>query len=159
MYSFLKASDYPDNLLCSIRNDVYSKERDINYRNRVIDKRFDVGWVTTFGPGYGELKKLVSRIHRTLLTSPLFSEAERPILGVVSSRAPNLRDILYSQRSICLHTGRGSFTTRCTPINSRRIGRPCSSCDLISGTQVIYCTGGDCKSFNLIYCAQCTRCN
>ena len=45
MYSFLKASDYPDNLLCSIRNDVYSKERDINYRNRVTDKRFDVGWV------------------------------------------------------------------------------------------------------------------
>ena len=27
IYSFLKASDYPDNLLCSIRNDVYSKER------------------------------------------------------------------------------------------------------------------------------------
>ena len=58
MYSFLKASDYPDNLLCSIRNDVYSKERDINYRNRVTEKKkekkFDVGWVTTFGPGYGQ---------------------------------------------------------------------------------------------------------
>ena len=39
MYSFLKASDYPDNLLCSIRNDVYSKERDINYRNRVTEKK------------------------------------------------------------------------------------------------------------------------
>ena len=78
MYSFLKASDYPDNLLCSIRNDVYSKERDINYRNRVTEKKFYVGWVTTFGPGYSEVKKFVSRINTTLVTSPLFSEQEHP---------------------------------------------------------------------------------
>ena len=166
MYSFLKASDYPDNLLCSIRNDVYSKERDINYRNRVTEKKFDVGWVTTFGPGYGEVKKFISRINTTLGTSPLFSEQERPVLGVVTRRAPNLRDILFSQKSICLDTGRGSVTTRCTPKNSKRVGRPCSSCDLMSeeikltiGTQILHCSGGDCKSFNLIYCAQCTRCN
>ena len=112
MHSFLKASDYPDNLLCSIRNDVFSKERDINYRNRATGRRFDVGWVTTFGPGYGEVKKLISRINRTLLTSPLFSEIEHPVLGVVSRRAPNLRDILFSQRNICLDTGRGLVTTR-----------------------------------------------
>ena len=166
MHSFLKASDYPDNLLCSIRNDVFSKERDINYRNRVTDRRFDVGWVTAFGPGYGEVKKLISRINRTLLTSPLFSEIEYPVLGVVSRRAPNLRDILFSQRNICLDTGRGLVTTRCWAVNSRRVGRPCSSCDLMSeeikltiGTQIIHCAGGDCKSFSLIYCAQCTRCN
>ena len=30
---------------------------------------------------------------------------------------------------------------------------------LTIGTQIIHCTGGDCKSFNQIYCAQCTRCN
>ena len=30
---------------------------------------------------------------------------------------------------------------------------------LTIGTQVINCTGGDCKSFNLIYCEQCTSCN
>ena len=30
---------------------------------------------------------------------------------------------------------------------------------LTIGTQIIHCAGGDCKSFNLIYCAQCTRCN
>ena len=132
MHSFLKASDYPDNLLCSIRNDVFSKERDINYRNQATDRRFDVGWVTTFGPGYGEVKKLISRINRTLLTSPLFSEIEHPVLGVVSRRAPSLRDILFSQRNICLDTGRGLVTTRCTAINSRRVGRPCSSCDLMS---------------------------
>ena len=101
MHSFLKASDYPDNLLCSIRNDVFSKERDINYRNRATDRRCDVGWVTTFGPGYGEVKKLISRINRTLLTSPLFSEIRQPVLGVVSRRAPNLRDILFSQRNMC----------------------------------------------------------
>ena len=155
MHSFLKTSDYPDNLLCSIRNDVFSKERDMNYRNRATDRRFDVGWVTTFGPGYGEVKKLILRINRTLLTSPLFSEIRQPVLGVVSSRAPNLRDIFFSQRNICVDTGRGLVTTRCTAINSRRVGRPCSSCDLMSeeikltiGTQIIHCAGGDCKSFN-----------
>ena len=70
MHSFLKASDYPDKLLCSIRNDVFINKRDIDYRNRLTDKRCDVGWVTTFGPGYGEVKKLVSRINTTLVTSP-----------------------------------------------------------------------------------------
>ena len=72
MHNFLKASDYPDKLLCSIRNDVFIKERDVNYR-------FDVGWVTTFGPGYGEVKKLVSRINTTLVTSP--RSLEVPALG------------------------------------------------------------------------------
>ena len=81
MYRFLKASDYPDNLLCSIGNDVYIKERSINYRNRVTDKKFDVGWVTTFGPGYGEVKKFQSKINTTLVTSPLFSEQEHLVLG------------------------------------------------------------------------------
>ena len=100
------------------------------------------------------------------MTSPLFSEQEHPVLGVVTRRAPNLRDILFSQKSICLDTGRGSVTSRCTPKNSKRVGRPCSSCNLMSeeikltiGTQILHCSGGDCKSFNLIYCAQCTRCN
>ena len=113
-----------------------------------------------------KFKKLISRINRNLLTSPLFSEIEHPVFGVVSRRAPNLRDILFSQRNICLDTGRGLVTTKCMAINSRRVGRPCSSCDLMSeeikltiGTQIIHCAGGDCKSFNLIYCAQCTLCN
>ena len=30
---------------------------------------------------------------------------------------------------------------------------------LTIGTQILHCSGGDCKSFNLIYCAQFTRCN
>ena len=96
----------------------------------------------------------------------MFSEIKHPVLGVVSRRAPSLRDILFSQSNICLDTGRSLVTARCTAINSRRVVRPCSSCDLMSeeirrtiGTQIIYCAGGDCKSFNLIYCAQCTLCN
>ena len=76
MHSFPKASDYPHKLLC--RNDVFIKERDMNYRNRLTDKRFDVGWVITFGPGYGEVKKLVSRINRsiTLVTSPRYGAGQ-----------------------------------------------------------------------------------
>ena len=31
--------------------------------NRVTDKGIDVGCVTTLGPGYGEVKKIVSRIN------------------------------------------------------------------------------------------------
>ena len=71
---------------------------------------------------------------------------------------------LISQKSICLDTGRGLVTTRCTSKNSKRVGRQCSSCDFMSeeikltmGTLILHCSGGDCKSFNLIYGAQCTH--
>ena len=167
MSTFLSKSDYPTELLNSVRNDVICKSRDLTYRNKEHEsKKFEVGWVVTFGPGYGEVKSLVKQLNNSLSTSPLFSNRETPALGVVAKRAPNLRDILFSQRDICLNTGRGSVTTRCTPLGTRRVGRPCESCDLMSGEtrltigqQSINCAGGDCKSFNLNYCAQCSICN
>ena len=166
MSNFLSKSDYPTGLLNSVRNDVICKYRDLSYRNKEnVTNKFEVGWITTFGPGYDEVKGLVKNLNTSLQASPLFSEMETPVLGVVSKRAPSLRDMLFSQRDICLNTGRGSVTTRCTPLGTRRVGRPCESCDLMSeevrltiGQQSMNCTGGDCKSFNLNYCAQCSIC-
>ena len=167
MLDFLSRSDYPTGLLNTVRNDVICKARDLSYKSRNNEtENFGVGWVVTYGPGYGEVKGFVKQLNNSLSTSPLFSDLETPALGVVTKRAPNLRDILFSQRDICLNTGRGSVTTRCTPIGTRRVGRPCESCDLMSeetrltiGQQSMNCAGGDCKSFNLNYCAQCSICN
>ena len=167
MSNFLSKSDYPTELLNSVRNDVICKTRSLSYRNKDTEsKKFEVGWVVTFGPGYGEVKSLVKQLNNSLTASPLFPNTGTPALGVVAKRAPSLRDILFSQRDICLNTGRGSVTTRCTPLGTRRVGRPCESCDLMSeetrltiGQQSMNCAGGDCKSFNLNYCAQCSICN
>ena len=112
------------------------------------------------------VKSLVKQLNNSLTASPLFPDTGTPALGVVAKRAPSLRDILFSQRDICLDTSRGSVITRCTPLGTTSVGRPCESCDLMFeqtrltiGQQNMNCAGGDCKSFNVNYCAQCSICN
>ena len=50
----------------------------------------------TYGPGYGEVKGFVKQLNNSLSTSSLFSDLETPVLGVVTKRAPNLKDILFT---------------------------------------------------------------
>ena len=128
--------------------------------------RHYLGWVTTYGPGFGEVQKIVTKVNETLVNSPIFSDMGVPVLGVVARRAPNLRDLLYSQRSICLNPSRGSVTTRCTAPNAQKRGRPCEACNLMSEESVLTignisytCAGGDCNAFNINYGAQCTHCH
>ena len=90
----------------------------------------------TFGPGYGEVKEFVAKANETLKRSPLFTELESPVLGVVTKRSPNLRDQLFNQKSICLDIMShplGSVTTRCTVLFTKTVGRPCEACKLMSG--------------------------
>ena len=97
---------------------------------------FGVSWVTTFGPGYGEVTEFVAKANETLKRSPLFTELESPVLGVVTKRSPNLRDQLFNQKSICLDIMShplGSVTTRCTVLGTKAVGRPCEACKLMSG--------------------------
>ena len=84
---------------------------------------------------------------------------------MVSRRARSLRDRLFNQKKLCLDTSQGQITTRCTPKLVKRVGHPCQACDLMSekselivNGRALVLTGGDCKSFNLIYCAQCVHC-
>ena len=53
MSTFLSKSDYPTELLNSVRNDLTCKFRYLSYKNKKNEpKKFEVGWVVTFGPGY-----------------------------------------------------------------------------------------------------------
>ena len=59
----------------------------------------------------------------------------------------------------------GTLTTRCTPLDTKKVGRPCEGCELMSGKdhirigdKTLYCSGGNCLSNNLIYGVQCLLC-
>ena len=81
--------------------------------------------MTTFGPGYVEVKECVAKANETLKRSPLFTELESPVLGVVTKRSPNLRDQLFNQKSIYLDIMSdpfGSVTTRCTVLGTKTVG-------------------------------------
>lgn len=110
-------------LLNSVRNDVICKDRDLSFKNKENEtSKFSVGLVVTYGPGFKEVKGLIQQLNDSLTSSLLFSDMETPVLGVATQRAPKLRDILLSRRDICLNTDRGSITTRCTPLGTRRVG-------------------------------------
>ena len=125
-----------------------------------------MGWVVTYGPGHAEVRDFVEKSNKALRDSVLFRDLNTPIVGVVTRRAPNLRDLLFSQRSLCLNSSQGSVTTRCTALGSHKVGRPCEACDCMSNEELVVfngitynCAGGDCSSFNINYSAQCVQCS
>ena len=167
MTEFFRNSDYPLWLLTTVKLNVLGKTRNLDYKVKKLDinGKFGVGWVTTYAPGHGDVKDFIAKANEKLRASPLFMDMEIPILGIVTRRAPNLRDLLFSQRSVCLNTGRGLVTARCTSLGTHKVGRPCEACDLMSNQSVLVigkisyiCSGGDCSSFNINYCAQCVVC-
>ena len=168
MTDYFKDSDYPDKIVNPVRLDVLNKCRNLSYKKKDnnLDNKFGVGWVSTYGPGYREVRDFVAKTNKALKDSPLFSDLDVPILGVVTRRAPNLRDLLFSQKSICLSSSQGSVTTRCTALGTHKVGRPCEACDLMSNEDTVVvngitytCAGGDCSSFNINYFAQCVQCS
>ena len=170
MSEFFAASGYPRKLLNSIKLYVLNLKRDLNYKSKAnegLSGKFGAAWITTYGPGFDEVRGIVSQTNEKLKASPLFHDLTYPALGVVPRRAANLRDMLFNQKSLGLGTGIGSVTTRCTLLDApKKRGRPCESCDLMSeestikiGNKILSCSGGDCKSFNCNYCVQCIQCS
>ena len=168
MALFFKRSDYPINMVDQVVSKVLKLERNIQYKKHIDDNEsmFCVPWVTTFGPGFGELKEYVFKINKVLKNSILFSDQQTPVLGVISRRAPSIKDMLFSQKSVSLNQSPlGRTTTRCTPNGTIKAGRPCESCSMMSETDTIHfnnklfhCSGGTCIDNNLIYGAQCQLC-
>lgn len=171
MKKFFIHSDYPVSLVDEILFYVLKLDRCIVYADKSVpSSRFEVPWVTTYGPGFSETRDYVKRTNKVLTKSLLFKECTNPVLGVVSRRAPNLKDTLFSQRSICLgtvgETTLGKITTRCRPLGTKRAGKPCGGCDLMSGkdhisigNKTLHCSGGTCTSNNLVYGVQCVICD
>ena len=168
---FFIDSNYPHNMVNDVLNKVGNFDRKLEYNVKSVRTSdiLCVPWVSTFGPGNGELRRFVKNANATLVTSPLFNDHvlnNKPILNVVSRRAPNFRDKLFNQKQIGLNITLGSPTIRCTNIGSRGRGRPCMSCELMSNkseltinNKPLKCMGGNCKTNNLIYCAQCDICS
>ena len=153
--------------LLEILNEVLRLKRSLEYKEKNDRITMGVPWITTFGPGHGELRAFVRTANSKLLESPLYGahNEQNPVLKVVSRRAPCLRNKLFNQKKIGLNISTGRLTTRCTLSTERRVGRPCQACNLMSDKSEIVVnglalvlTGGNCKTFNLVYCAQCEIC-
>ena len=166
MKKFFIRSDYPDSMLNDTLGFVMSIFRSLEYGKKGESSPFEVPWVVTFGPGFPELQSYVKKTNKILTKSRLFKDCDKPVLGVVSRRAPNLKDTLFSQKNVCSESTESKITTRCRPLGVKKAGRKCMGCDLMSGNdhirvgdKTVKCSGGNCTSNNLVYGAQCNHCN
>jgi len=165
--NFFLDSDYPRVLVESVYNKVLFLDRCLDYKDKVVNTsgKFGIPWVVTFGPGYEEVRKFVEVTNRTLRQSSLFRSFSGPVLGVVTRRAPNLKDMLFNQKRIFSNSG-GMISDRCTPVDMVKPGRKCLCCFLMSlesqlilKNKVFDCDGGTCKSRNIVYGVKCNICH
>ena len=162
-----KKSGYPEGLLKGIFDDVSQRQRSLERRSKTLSCPFDVPWVATFGAGTPEISKIISETNKILKKSPVWKDVPRTI-GLVNRRGRTIGDIVLSRKRFALGRAvNNGATTRCTPLDTRRRGAPCLSCNMMSGVSTIkshargtcYRTGGgNCKSRNIVYSAQCTEC-
>ena len=158
--TYFVKSGYPEKLISSILDGVFSKPRSLVYNNTRPTKNFITPWVVTYGPGFAETKKCAEEVNEMLSLSDTWKDrAVRRIIQVVPRRAPNLKDILFKRKSISLYSPCDAGTVPCNATG-------CMTCSLVSNTvflhnkgKKIITSGGDCKSWNLIYCFQCKICN
>ena len=165
-------SGYPKKLVENILEDVIKRPRNLDYKNQVKKPPNKVMWIQTFGPATDKIKQLVKEANLVVQKSPAWANISKA-LGVVSRKASNLGDLILKRKKFALSNfGIPVGTERCTPLiqpqrKSRR-GRPCESCPLMSNFNVVKSTvtgrsyevpNGNCKSRNVVYCAECFLCN
>ena len=155
---FFVNSGYPSQFVHSIFDDVLLKPRSLNYNSKK-DKNFVVPWIVTYGPGFEESKKCAKEVNEMLKLSDTWKDDEKKVLQVVPRRAPNLEDILFKRKATALFCTSELGTHKCGSKHG------CQTCLLVSNTTYLHhknnkfkTAGGDCKSFNLIYCFQCKLC-
>ena len=100
---FFIDSNYPHNMVNDVLNKVGNFDRKLEYNVKSVStSNICVPWVSTFGPGNGELRRFVKNANATLVTSPLFNDHvlnDKPILNVVSRRAGLISGIHYLTRN------------------------------------------------------------
>ena len=157
---FFMNSGYPEKLVVPIIDNVLTIERTLVYsEHSTSESHSTTKWVTTYGPGYNETKTVAREVNQLLKLSDTWRTSNRQnVLQVVPRRAPNLKDLTFRRKALALD----EVNNTAQPCNSPR----CQTCILIknSGPLVINGTthrtlGGNCKSFNLVYCAQCNICS
>ena len=164
-----KKSGYPEKLLNGVFDDVVKRQRNLSYQPKSSSPPFDVAWIATFGAGSPAISKIVKNTNSILQSSPAWRDVPKPI-SVVNRRDRNIGDIVLGRKKFALAgkgVNRGS-TARCTPLGASSVGAPCQSCNMMAGVSSIRShvsgrcfktDGGNCKSRNVVYCAQCTDCS
>ena len=155
---FFINSGYPDKLVNSVFSVVLSKPRSLAYKPKT-KKDFIVTWVSTYGPGFNETKLCAKEINELLKLSDTWKDRNvRNIIQVVPRRAPNLKDLLFKRKAIALGQTSEEGTVPCKV-------KSCQTCSLVGNSAFLHhkgkqykTVGGNCKSFNVIYCFQCKIC-
>ena len=124
MLGFFINSDYPRILVQNVFDRVVALDRCLDYKRKVVDSsgNFEIPWVVTFGPGYQEVRKFVEVTNKALQQSPLFRSFSTPVLGVVTRRAPNLKDELFNQKKIFSSSSSSSSVITVLRCNEEPIG-------------------------------------
>ena len=90
------------------------------------------------------------------------------IIKTVFKKPSSLRSMLFNQKEIVLSSNSGGLSTRCTSMEvaQHKQGPKCLTCPMMSNTHNFNtngmsceCMGGNCKSYNIIYFAQCKVCS
>ena len=84
----------------------------------------------------------------------------RNVIQVVPRRAPNLKDLLFKRKAIALGQLGDEGVVPCNTSSNN-----CQTCSLVGNSAFMHhkgkqikTVGGNCKSFNVIYCFQCKIC-
>ena len=160
---------YPEPMVKEIVDQVKIKPRILEYTVKSDDRPFHAPMLSQYGVGSEEVKTFINRdLNNNLMKAPIFADYDKPILRTVYTKAPSLRNMLYNQRDIVLDN-HGGYSIRCTTVDEsmHKRGRKCLTCNLMRNTNEVKVhgkvysrlDGGDCKSNNVIYLAQCTACN
>ena len=116
--------------------------------------------MVTYGPGYDEAKHMEKDVNELLSLSDTWKDSDvQNCVKVIPRRGPNLKSLLFKRKTLALcPPDPGGTLNKCN--NS------CQTCALISNTESLHhngreikTVGGDCKSWNVIYCFQCKLCN
>ena len=164
-------SGYPKKMIDGIKEDVLRRSRNLEPVERDTKPPAPVMWVHTFGPQTVAIKQLVTESNKIIKQSSVWKD-EPKVMQMVCRRAKTLGDQLLQRKRLALDNPLAPpGTVRCTalppPNGKRKRGRPCKSCSMMSHNIVVTSntTGktyrapsGNCKSFKLVYCAQCKLC-
>ena len=153
----------------SVLDSVKNTPRTLQYRDRTDDSFGEsVPWIITYGPGFFESRNFVRDINRSLAACDTWKDRpteDRPQVKIVARRAPSLKDTLFKRRALALGCGFAP-TVPCTPPDATRRGPRCQTCALTSGVdwlksndRRVRTKGGNCKTRNIIYAAQCLICS
>ena len=155
-------SGYPAKLVNSILDPIPQKSRSLEYAVNQPDKKIITPWVVTYGPGYDEAKSMEKNVNELLSLSDTWKEADvQNVVKVIPRKGPNLKSLLFKRKNLALCSlDSGGF------VSSKKCGSRCQTYTLISNTEFLNhngcamkTVGGDCKSWNVVYCFQCKICN